>query len=225
MKLSAAKYGDTQGSSEEVWAVPVGKTGEKDKNGDDIIIPVRIKNTKSGGLTVSKTVTGDAGNKNQAFTFTVQLSDTRITGKYGEMQFKKGKATFTLKHGESKTAEGLPAAVSYTVKESDNDGYLVTKEGDTGVIPADDTATAKFINDKSEGETPEDTPPDDKTPPDEENTPPDDETPPDEERTPPEQGNVPQTGETSSLGLWLAAAGLSLTAIPVIVLVKRRSKR
>ena len=38
------------------------------------------------------------------------------------MTFKNGVASFTLKHGESKIASGLPAETTYTVTESDNAG-------------------------------------------------------------------------------------------------------
>ncbi|CAN3999279.1 DUF5668 domain-containing protein, partial [Dysosmobacter welbionis] len=57
-----------------------------------------------------------------------------LNGKYGDMSFTGGVATFTLKHGQSKTANGLPAGVSYTVEESDNSGYTVTKTNATGPI-------------------------------------------------------------------------------------------
>ena len=62
------------------------------------------------------------------------------------MTFHNGVAVFTLKHGESITASGLPAGIRYTVTESDNSGYTVTTAGDTGTIEADKTATATFHN-------------------------------------------------------------------------------
>ena len=115
---------------------------------------------KTGGLTVSKTISGDAADAAQAFTFTVTLSDTTVSGEFGDMAFEEGIATFTLKGGESVTAEGLPAGVSYIVAESDNDGYEVTKTGDTGEIADGETATAAFTNTKNSTppEDPEDPP-------------------------------------------------------------------
>lgn len=104
---------------------------------------------KTGGLTVSKTISGDAADAAQAFTFTVTLSDTTVSGEFGDMTFEEGIATFTLKGGESVTAEGLPAGVSYIVAESDNDGYKVTKTGDTGEIADGETAAAAFTNTKN----------------------------------------------------------------------------
>ena len=50
------------------------------------------------------------------------------------MTFTGGVATFTLKHGQSKTANGLPTGLSYTVEESGNSGYTVTKTNETGRI-------------------------------------------------------------------------------------------
>ena len=120
---------------------------------------------KTGGLTVSKTISGDAADAAQAFTFTVTLSDTTVSGEFGDMAFKEGIATFTLKGGESVTAEGLPAGASYIVTESDNDGYEVTKTGDTGEIADGETATAAFTNTKNSTppEDPDDPPAEPKT--------------------------------------------------------------
>ena len=67
-----------------------------------------------GNLSVSKTVTGNAGDTSKAFNFTVTLGNTEINGVFGEMTFVGGVATFVLKHGESKTATGLPSGVSHS---------------------------------------------------------------------------------------------------------------
>ena len=115
----------------------------------------------SGSLTVSKTVAGNAGETDKEFHFTVTLGDTTVGGKHGGMTFTGGKATFTLKHNESKTATGLPAGITYTVAEDDysDDGYVTTKTGDTGTIAKDGTSTAVFTNTKDV--TPIDPDPDD----------------------------------------------------------------
>ena len=104
----------------------------------------------SGSLTVSKTVAGNAGDQQKAFNFTVTLGDTTVGGEYGDMTFANGKATFTLRHGESKTATGLPAGTTYKVEEDDysKEGYTTSKTGDTGEIPEGDTVHASFINTK-----------------------------------------------------------------------------
>lgn len=125
-----------------------------------------------GSLTVSKTVSGEGADAGKAFTFTVTLDNTSVNGTFGEMDFTDGVAVFTLKHGESRTAKGLPAGTAYVVTESDNDGYTVTKEGDVGTIPVNGagTAEASFENHKDkdiipdEPDDPDDNDPDDNDP-------------------------------------------------------------
>ena len=88
---------------------------------------------ETGGLTVTKSVeSSTASDKNKDFHFKVTLSDTTISGTYGEMEFTDGIATFTLKDGESKAATGLPTSVTYTVEEEDanTDNFVTTSTGD-----------------------------------------------------------------------------------------------
>ena len=101
-----------------------------------------------GNLSVAKTVAGNNGDTSKAFNFTVTLGDTGINGTFGEMTFADGVATFVLKHGESKTAVGLPAGITYTVTEAeaDKDGYTTTSVNASGSIIKDDTAAAAFPN-------------------------------------------------------------------------------
>ena len=159
-----------------------------------------------GNLTVSKTVTGKAGDTEQKFTFTVKL-DRAISGTYGDMTFNNGTAVVTLKHGESSTATKLPSDIHYTVTESDNDGYTVTVNGATGVISDGKTAVAAFVNTK-DSDAPEqpgspDVPNDSGTPDD-----------------------VPKTGDTMNLGLWISLMGLSLAGLFIsLVVVKKRTRR
>ncbi|WP_455723892.1 SHIRT domain-containing protein [Dysosmobacter welbionis] len=116
------------------------------KTPDEPNPPVNPPTEKTGNLAVTKTVSGSRGDQNKDFTFTVTLDKKDLNGKYGDMSFTGGVATFTLKHGQSKTANGLPAGVSYTVEESDNSGYTVTKTNATGPIQTGSTATASFEN-------------------------------------------------------------------------------
>lgn len=101
-----------------------------------------------GDLIVTKTLAGNAPIADAEFSFTVTLSDTSITDPYGEMSFTNGVATFTLKHGESKTASNLPNGITYEVTEADYtaDGYVTTKTGDTGTIVGNSEQTAAFKN-------------------------------------------------------------------------------
>ena len=107
---------------------------------------------KTGDLKVSKTLVSDrAADADQEFTFTVALTDTTISGTYGDMTFAGGVATITLKGGEDKTAEGLPATVGYTVTEAAATGFITTKTGDVGSVSATSTMEAEFTNTRKTG--------------------------------------------------------------------------
>ncbi len=109
---------------------------------------------EKGHLTVSKTVTGSRGDRTKSFTFTVTLSD-RLSGQYGDMSFTEGVAEFKLRHGESATAENLPAGIDYTVTESGSRGYTVSKNGDSGTIEEGETAKAEFVNHRAGSNEPD----------------------------------------------------------------------
>lgn len=104
-----------------------------------------------GNLEVVKTVTDSAGDTKTDFNFRVELSDTDIDGIYGDMTSVNGTAEFTLKHNERKSAIGLPAGITYKVMETqaNQNGYTTMATGSTGTVPANDTAKAKFVNNKS----------------------------------------------------------------------------
>lgn len=124
-----------------------------------------FENTYSAGtLDVSKTVTGNLGDKDKYFEFNVTL--TGVTGKtYANSYAVTGSAntenpttiaigettTFKLKHGDTIHIENLPYGVTYTVTETTADGYTTTKTGDTGTINAA-KQTAAFTNDKNNGQ-------------------------------------------------------------------------
>lgn len=119
-------------------------------------------NTYSAGtLNVTKTVTGNLGDKSQFFEFKVKL--TGEEGKtYANSYTVSGgsyegnpssitigeEATFYLKHGETLSIANLPYGVSYTVTEMAVEGYTTTKEGDSGSITAA-TQTAAFTNERT----------------------------------------------------------------------------
>ena len=109
---------------------------------------VTVTNQAFGQLQVTKTVTGEGGDRTKDFHFKVTLDDTTVTGTYGDMTFTNGVATFTLKHGESKTATGLKPDIDYEVVETEADkgGYTTTATGATGTIPAGGTAAVSFEN-------------------------------------------------------------------------------
>ena len=102
----------------------------------------------TGDLCVEKTAAGNDADTEKEFSFTVTLGDTDINGTYGDMTFTDGVAVFVLKHGESKTAEGLFEKTAYIVTEADYtaDGYTVLSENTVGTITKDETRTVSFVN-------------------------------------------------------------------------------
>lgn len=102
---------------------------------------------EEGSLSVTKHVKGEVNSK-QAFTFTVKLggAGANLSGKYGDMEFANGQATFTLKDGETKTASALPAGATYEVVEESNSTYTTTSENATGEITKGGTAEVSFTN-------------------------------------------------------------------------------
>ena len=182
-----------------------------------------VTNTRVGDLRVEKEVTGSDGQRNRDFTFTVTLDDATIQGTYGGMTFENGVATFTLRHGQSATAEDLPAGIGYTVveREANTNRYRTTYTGETGTIPAGDTAVAHVENRRNRQTYPDYT---------EEPTP----TPeiPEEDwhwpHTPPHDGDwhdVPRTGDTMHLTPYLLLAALSAAGLAVLAAFALRHRR
>lgn len=103
---------------------------------------------ETGSLKVSKVLaTGSEAYTDQEFSFTVTLADRTISGEYGAMTFADGVAAVVLKGGESATATGLTAGITYTVTEAQTEGFHNTqKTGDTGTITKDVTSEATFTN-------------------------------------------------------------------------------
>ena len=107
-----------------------------------------------GELEVTKSVISDAAadHNNQKFHFAVRYMDSRLNGKFGDMEFKDGKAEFDLKDGEMVKATGLPAGVSYLVTESNTKGFELTGvTGDDDAIVANGTKRAAFENTRLTG--------------------------------------------------------------------------
>ena len=169
-----------------------------------------------GSLTVSKTVEGDAGDRQKDFNFTVTLSDNKtVNGTFGDMEFRDGAAVFVLKHGESKTAIGLPAGVTYTVAETEanQDGYATTSEGTEGTIIQGEESEVKFTNTKNITTPVEPTDPTESDKPADTNNP-----DPDPDNKP------PQTGDAENLGLWFVLMGLSAAGLSSVLLMQKRQK-
>lgn len=187
-----------------------------------------ITNTRDGDLLVEKEVTGSDGQKNREFHFTVTLSGTSVTGikgeditdDYGDMTFTNGVAEFTLKHGEQKLAEDLPAGLMYTVVETDanTNRYRTTYRGETGTIPAGDTAVTHVENRRNRQYYPDYTEEPEPTPP----------RIPEESWRPPHYDDwhdVPRTGDTMNLALYVVLAVVSAAGLTTLLILMRRKRR
>ena len=119
---------------------------------------------KDGNLAISKTIAlaegqGTEINKEQTFTFTVELKDAKgsaLTKEYaytvtdGDQETAKDKianaGTISLKHGQKATITGLPAGAQYKVTETKADGYTADALVKEGTVAAAKTANADFTN-------------------------------------------------------------------------------
>lgn len=109
----------------------------------------------TGTLIVHKQTTGEqlVDDCDAEFTFVLTLDDETIDTvndeRYG-VRFENGKATFTLKDGESKTIENLPVRMGYTITEQSKGGWLLARvDGDAeGKVPYCATAEIAFVNEK-----------------------------------------------------------------------------
>ena len=116
----------------------------------------------TGALIVHKQTTGEqlVDDCDAEFTFVLTLDDETIDTvndeRYG-VRFENGKATFTLKDGESKTIENLPVRMGYTIAEVRQTGWTLqsVSGADTGVVPKNDTAEIVFTNLKNGTDIPD----------------------------------------------------------------------
>ena len=119
--------------------------------------------------------------------------------------FHDGVSTFTLKHGESIRATGLPEGIRYAVSESNHADYTVTASGEDGIIEDGKTVMTLFNNHKEIPHT---------------------QMPPTESSKP---GNPtddsPKTGDKTNVALWLALLGISGTAMTTTLAVAKRKHK
>lgn len=112
-----------------------------------------------GTLTVRKALAGNAADTEHSFPFDITLSDNTgltvsgtftATGAQRSVTFRGGKATVSLKGGESVTIQNLLSGWTYSVAEveANTDGYITTASGASGVIPYGGT-TALFTNERN----------------------------------------------------------------------------
>ncbi len=158
---------------------------------------------ETGDLVIAKTVTGDGGDQSEDFSFQVVLTQP-LTGLYGDLSFADGTAQFSLRHGQSVTACGLPAGVGYTVVEqqANENGYTTSSTGEQGTIRKDAVQRADFINHR-EGQVP-----------------------PQEEPQQPDHpdSQVPPTGDAAGSASWLLGMTAAGIAAAVILYGKKRTE-
>ena len=121
-----------------------------------------FENTYSAGtLSITKTVTGNLGDKDKYFEFKVTLTGDAAKTYGGSYAVTGGsnsanpstitigeETTFLLKHGDTISIANLPYGVTYAVTETAADGYKTTRTGDDGTISAA-AQTVAFENNKN----------------------------------------------------------------------------
>lgn len=139
--------GDEPGNAVKVQSVITYNKDNGEKASDEGGNGVTFTNdaADSSSLTVSKKVKGNASNKNDEFTFTIEVTGidgvytTTVGDKTLVAENGKGSVEVTLKHGQSITINNLPVGAAYTVTEADENGYQTTEY----VVTTDSTAADK----------------------------------------------------------------------------------
>ena len=123
-----------------------------------------VNNRNEGSLTIRKTLSGNGGDANRKFLFTLRLTrkdGVNVSGTYaaklnGEAATvtvdENGYVTFTLADQEELTVEGILTGTEYTVVEEDcaADGYTTTATNAAGAITTANTLAA-FDNHREVG--------------------------------------------------------------------------
>jgi hypothetical protein len=123
---------------------------------------VVFTNTKMNTLILKKTIT-DKVSADTAFSFEITLKDkdgNPLTATYGDVSVQAGKATVSLKGGESCRLTDLPDGTVYTIEETNASAYSTTIQitGYDGTVDeANKTAsgtvyggtTVNYTNDKT----------------------------------------------------------------------------
>ena len=145
---------------------------DEDARHTDLVQPGELTGARSlkaahgirstGSLTVRKETTGEllSSDYDTAFNFELTLDDDTITtidDQWCGIPFKNGKASFTLKSGESITLSNLPAGIGYTITEAAQDDWTLVNiiDAETGVVPPNDTAEVVFTNLKKSSDLPD----------------------------------------------------------------------
>ena len=101
-------------------------------------------------ITITKHVTGLFGDKDREFNFSVSFSpaatDVTVTKnlREGSTQDVANLSSFTLRHNDSITLNGVPVGTVITITESDASDYTVTATGATGSEQTGDNASFTY---------------------------------------------------------------------------------
>ena len=143
-------------------------TLETVNEGEDVTVTFTNRN-RTGSLTVTKSVTGNMGNRTKKFTFIVELTDIAggtVSGTFNceggsatTITFNDGKASVQLANGEEIKILGLPQGINYTVTEDARSalGYKTTVANNGGQSTEDRSSsgqlngdtTISFVNDRT----------------------------------------------------------------------------
>ncbi len=105
---------------------------------------------KTQDITITKQVTGLFGDKDREFNFSVSLNPTAtdVTAtknlREGSTQDVANLNSFTLRHNDSITLNGVPVGTVITITESDASDYTVTATGATGSEQKGDNASFTY---------------------------------------------------------------------------------
>lgn len=116
---------------------------------------INPKSLPGGDLIIKKTVTGNGGETDRDFSFTVEFENYNEPVAYeisnGKTGYYNPGDVILLKHNESVILDTIPVGLTYKVteKEANTDGYETVSTGETGNIRRTTQAICEFTNHKT----------------------------------------------------------------------------
>lgn len=104
------------------------------QNGNTVVFTNTYNVPNLNSMTIQKKVTGEFGDRDKSFTFSVKLSNDKrleVIHSFSNAATRGDLSSFTLKHGEYVTLGNIPVGTTITVTETDADEYK-TKATDHG---------------------------------------------------------------------------------------------
>lgn len=142
-------------------AIAAGETTQVSFTNVKQVSDVPVPPEATGSLTVTKEVVGDHADTQREFHFVLELTaadGTPLAAAYdAQVDGSDGSSTaltvgngsqVALSHGDRLVVAGLPEGASYAVTEveANADGYSTAATGPSGIIVANETAEARFVN-------------------------------------------------------------------------------